>query len=590
MRLARVFVVTVVSLLSAAGCWPDILPPGGTPVARVQVSPPTARLQLGETLQFAARVTDRQGRELTDREVSWESSDPASVSVDGTGVATALGATTRPVTITAIAGGAAGSARVTVDAGPPTSLEVRPGSATVGIGETLQFEARVEDAGGTPVPGAAVTWSGSDPTVLEVGADGSVRGLSLGTATVYASLGALRDSALVEVVAPGTVHVCATDGGGALTVPSIAAALETVAPGGEILLCDGRFPTPEDAVEHAVTIGALPGTQPIIEGQLGVEHTEGLVHVRDVTFEDTDPEVYSLGIRAMGLADLLVENALFTGHGVTFGATEPSDATMTVRSSRFIGGTSGVYIFTGTGSIVDNYFEGSTGSSTIQWQGGVNGEVLGNRFLDCGWRGCIRVVNAGTVLIADNYIETNDRRDLFVPTYGTGVIIGIAADGVDVTAERNTIIGLGTPADPAERFTYPMSYGALSTVRSDPGRRTTLRNNVVRGAGVGIGALGVETLIAEGNTIEDVHTVIETAGNPDGSDQRVRAIHGNDFVSYLTPIVVVTLGPTNGPLPDASLTCNWWGSDTGPTGPISIDPSQYTPFATAPIAGTGRAC
>lgn len=50
----------------------------------------------------------------------------------------------------------------------------------------------------------------------------------------------------------------------------------------------------------------------------------------------------------------------------------------------------------------------------------------------------------------------------------------------------------------------------------------------------------------------------------------------NDFTDYAEAFIV------NG---SAVLTCNWWGSATGPIGGVNGASSMFTPFATEPIAG-----
>ena len=56
----------------------------------------------------------------------------------------------------------------------------------------------------------------------------------------------------------------------------------------------------------------------------------------------------------------------------------------------------------------------------------------------------------------------------------------------------------------------------------------------------------------------------------------------NDFTNQLNDIFFETGGPA--PI----LTCNWWGDAAGPQ---NVDPSLptaiFSPWATAPIAGTG---
>jgi hypothetical protein len=89
------------------------------PVASVTVSPASAGLRVGATLQLSAVTKDAAGGSLSGRVVTWASSASALATVDGSGLVTALAA--GPVTITATSEGKSGTAALTVtvpSAGP----------------------------------------------------------------------------------------------------------------------------------------------------------------------------------------------------------------------------------------------------------------------------------------------------------------------------------------------------------------------------------------------------------------------------------------------------------------------------------------
>ncbi len=113
----------VVALTGLMACSPSdggILVPGSGPAAAVAilVSPSSASVEVGLTLQMTATLVDDAGNELSG-DVSWASSNSnvASVSDAGLVMAVAAGA----VTITATSGTASRGATVTVvDSDPPT--------------------------------------------------------------------------------------------------------------------------------------------------------------------------------------------------------------------------------------------------------------------------------------------------------------------------------------------------------------------------------------------------------------------------------------------------------------------------------------
>jgi hypothetical protein len=82
------------------------------PVASVVVQPEEAAIAASETAQLIAVTRDAAGNELSDREVSWSSSNTDVASVSGAGLVTGVADGT--ATITATAEGQSGSAVITV--------------------------------------------------------------------------------------------------------------------------------------------------------------------------------------------------------------------------------------------------------------------------------------------------------------------------------------------------------------------------------------------------------------------------------------------------------------------------------------------
>jgi probable HAF family extracellular repeat protein len=84
----------------------------GSPVETITLTPNPAGVPVGQTVQLAAELRDKQDRVLTNREVTWSSSNPAVATVDATGLVT--GVTPGGTTITATSEGKQGTAGVTV--------------------------------------------------------------------------------------------------------------------------------------------------------------------------------------------------------------------------------------------------------------------------------------------------------------------------------------------------------------------------------------------------------------------------------------------------------------------------------------------
>lgn len=117
-RFGTLFVAIVVPALAIAlGCSDSGKLVGGNNADTVQVSPPSSILPVGASERLSAVPLDGQGNSILGATVSWESSNPAVATVDGTGLVRGVAAGT--VSIIASAAGGTGSAVVQVSAVTP---------------------------------------------------------------------------------------------------------------------------------------------------------------------------------------------------------------------------------------------------------------------------------------------------------------------------------------------------------------------------------------------------------------------------------------------------------------------------------------
>src|SRR2546426_762367 len=180
-------------------------------VKTVTVSPPTATVALGQTVQLTATLRDASGNVLTGRTVTWSSSNLAVATVvatvDGTGLVTGVSA--GPAVITATSEGKSGSASVTVTA-PVATVTVTPATASVAVGQTVQLTATLRDANGNVLSGRTVLWTSDNAVVATVDGTGLVTGVSAGPAVITATSEGKSGSASVTVTAPSGAPECAT--------------------------------------------------------------------------------------------------------------------------------------------------------------------------------------------------------------------------------------------------------------------------------------------------------------------------------------------------------------------------------------------
>ena len=171
----------------------------------VSIAPASATLAaLGDTVRLVAQVRDQNGNLMAGVAVTWSSSAPATVTVDGTGLVTAVA--NGSATITAQAGSVAGSAPVAVDQ-TPAALTLVPDSLTLeAVGDTTRIVATVSDANGHAIESAQVDWASGDATVAMVDSTGLVTAVANGNATITAHAGSVAGSASVTVEqAPATI-------------------------------------------------------------------------------------------------------------------------------------------------------------------------------------------------------------------------------------------------------------------------------------------------------------------------------------------------------------------------------------------------
>ncbi len=124
--------------------------------------------------------------------------------------ASAIGWSAPPVTF---------SAAIEVDNTPVASVAINFPAPTVAEGTTAALSASALSASGSTLRNRPVTWLSSNPAIASVGADGTLTGVAVGTATVTATVEGKSavspvNVVLFAVIAPGSDNTCAitTDG------------------------------------------------------------------------------------------------------------------------------------------------------------------------------------------------------------------------------------------------------------------------------------------------------------------------------------------------------------------------------------------
>src|SRR5437879_6758456 len=169
-------------------------------LTQVILTPPSASVVVGGTLQFGTYAKRRNGDSVTVG-VAW-SATGGSITASGLYSAGASAGAYR-VIATQSGGTLADTAAVTITTVPVASVTVSTASASAPVGQTAQLTATPKEASGTPVAGRVVTWASTNTAIATVNGSGLVTGVAAGPATITATSEGQSGSAAITVTGSG---------------------------------------------------------------------------------------------------------------------------------------------------------------------------------------------------------------------------------------------------------------------------------------------------------------------------------------------------------------------------------------------------
>lgn len=184
-------------------------------VHTVTVTPASVFLDSGESRKLTAELKDARGNVLTGRTIAWSSGDAGVVTVDGTGLVTAVGSGA-PVAITATSEGKSGTAQVFTEASTADRVVITPRFVAVDVDATATVGAKAFDASGFEIPEPTVAWASAATQKVAVDSAGVVRGVSAGMGSIIAQVDAASDTAWVAVLGERDLLSTAFVGGSAV--------------------------------------------------------------------------------------------------------------------------------------------------------------------------------------------------------------------------------------------------------------------------------------------------------------------------------------------------------------------------------------
>ncbi len=262
---------------------------------------------IGDTVHYAATVTDKNGSILVGARPTWTTGDStvAKVLQDGSVIARGPGRTT----VNVVVGRAVAHSRIvvkqrvaTVEVGKP-SLD---STFTIPEGGRLQLYARAVDSRGHDIAGLPTTWQVDDSSVAVLDSLGVVTGRSAGRTVATARVDGVAGRSGVSVVTPATaitlvagtnqravagmplpqaIVVRATNRKGA---PASGKTVEFRIPDGQGRVEPASMRTDADGRARATwTLGGYPGRQTLFAAVENVDSALAVVAEADPVAEDT---------------------------------------------------------------------------------------------------------------------------------------------------------------------------------------------------------------------------------------------------------------------------------------------------------------
>jgi len=172
------------------------------PIVSIVALPDSFDVPLTTTRTIGVQLVGPSGVAITNRVITWSSSNPNVAVVSSTGVVTAVGLGTTTITIRA--GTKQTTVRARVVGEPITSVRITPQQSVhiVRLGQTKQLTAECLNAVQQVVTGRPITWNSTNPVVATVSSTGLVRGNAVGTATISATCDGTVSAGVTAQVTP----------------------------------------------------------------------------------------------------------------------------------------------------------------------------------------------------------------------------------------------------------------------------------------------------------------------------------------------------------------------------------------------------
>jgi uncharacterized protein YjdB len=350
------------------------------PVAAVSVTPSSASVQVGSTVQLSAKTSDASGNTLTGRTITWSTSSASIATVSSSGLVTGVAAGTAKIVATSE--GVKDTATITVTLAPVATVTLSPSSVSLAPGATQQLTATLKDAAGHVLTGRTITWTTSNSGVATVSGSGLVTAAGAGSATITATSEGKSGTASISVASTSTSHSGwyvspsgSSSGSGSSSSPwSLATALAggngKVHPGDTVWLRGGRYgpatfhATMSGTASAPIIVRQYPGERATVDGTISADGSYTWFWGFEITNSNTgSADVMGVDSHCPGCRFINLVIHDHSGNGIGMWSEGPNQEAYgnIIYNNGFHGSTSSSYghgIYTqnqsGTKRLVDN--------------------------------------------------------------------------------------------------------------------------------------------------------------------------------------------------------------------------------------------
>ncbi|MDQ6827590.1 MAG: Ig-like domain-containing protein [Gemmatimonadota bacterium] len=208
--LAEITLLSGTTVIDRAVLPPTLVGPGaiveavGTVVlgnvARIDVTPLTNVVRVGQQVTFTAVARDAQGVVIPNRIFTWTSDNTTVAGIPGSEIGIATGASPGTAHIIASTGGKSGQATLTV-IGAVASVAITPNPASVIVGSTTALTVTAKDGAGNvlSLTNRTVSWTSGTPAVATITQAGVATGVAPGASTITATVDGVSGTDVLTV-------------------------------------------------------------------------------------------------------------------------------------------------------------------------------------------------------------------------------------------------------------------------------------------------------------------------------------------------------------------------------------------------------